>query len=112
MKTEQLQKLVIAALEEVKARDIEILDVRELTDMTDVMIVATGTSSQHVKSLASFVGAECKKNGVMPIGVEGDDVGDWVVVDLGDVLVHAMLPDARNFYGLEQLWSKSRVKPE
>lgn len=108
MKLEKLEKLVINALEDVKARDIKVQDVKDLTDMTDIMVFASGTSKQHVKSLAANVVTECKKNGLQPLGVEGDDVGEWVVVDCGDLLVHVLLPEMRDFYSLEQFWSVNR----
>jgi ribosome-associated protein len=111
MKSDELTKIVIAALEEVKAVDVIIKDVTAITDIADVMVFASGTSSRQVKSLASNVVEKVKKAGVMPVGVEGEDTGDWVLVDLGDVLVHVMLPEVRNLYALEQLWS-GEIRPE
>lgn len=105
MNIEQLQKVVIDALEDLKAKEITVLDVTQVTDVTDTMIFVTGTSNRHVKSLASNISVEVKKNGVQPIGIEGDDIGDWVLVDLGDILVHVMLPEIRDLYDLERLWS-------
>ena len=96
--------LVINALEDIKGQDIVTLDVRELTDITDTLIVASGTSNRHVKSLASNVSMEAKKQGMRPLGVEGEDAGEWVLVDFGDVVVHVMLPATRDFYDLERLW--------
>lgn len=105
MKSEQLAELVVAALDDVKARDTVVLDVRGMTGVTDYMIVSSGTSNRHVKSLANNVIDEAKQKGIRTIGVEGDNVGEWVLVDFGDVVVHVMLPDARTFYDIERLWS-------
>ena len=105
MNKAQLKELVINALEDLKAKDITVLDVSEVTDMTDTMIFVSGTSNRHVKSLADNVTMEAKKAGMQPLGVEGQDTGDWVLVDLGDVLVHVMLPEIRDMYDLEKLWS-------
>ena len=108
METEALKKLVIDALDDLKAVNTVSIDVSALTDVMDHMIVTSGTSSRHVKSLASNVGVEAKKLGMHPIGIEGGDVGEWVLVDFGDVVVHVMQPAARDFYDLERLW----VNPE
>ncbi len=104
MKSEQLCKLVINALEEIKARDIVKLDVRELTTVTDYMIVASGTSNRHVKALADAVAEKASAAKHRPIGIEGADGSEWVLLDLQDVLVHVMLPRVREFYNLEKLW--------
>ena len=105
MNSEQLSDLVIDALEEVKARDIVKLDVRKLTTVTDYMIVASGTSNRHVKALADAVAEKSREAGHRPIGVEGTDGSEWVLLDLQDTLVHVMLPRVREFYNLEKLWS-------
>ena len=110
MNSEQLCDLVIDALEEVKAKDIVKLDVRELTTVTDYMIVASGTSNRHVKALAEAVAEKSRAAGHRPAGIEGADGGEWVLLDLGDALVHVMLPRVREFYNLEKLWLLSPVK--
>ncbi|GAA0210332.1 ribosome silencing factor [Kangiella japonica] len=104
MQVEQLKNVVVEQLEDLKAKDISVLDVRELSSVTDYMIVASGTSNRHVKSVAHNLVSEMKDQGVMPLGVEGDDVSEWVLVDLGDVVVHIMLAQTRDFYQLEKLW--------
>ena len=95
------------ALDDLKALDVTVLDVRHLTTVTDTMVVACGRSDRHVRAIAAAVVDKCKKEGHRPIGVEGEKVGDWVLVDLGDVVVHVMLPRAREFYNLEKLWTLS-----
>lgn len=104
MAVEQLKTLVIDALEEVKGRDITTLDVRGISGVTDYMVVCSGTSNRHVKSLADNVWVEAKKAGFTPMGMEGQQTAEWVLVDFGDVVVHVMLPEARLFYDLERLW--------
>lgn len=104
MNTQGLLDLVLMTLDEGKARDIEVLDVRRKTSMTDFMVVASGTSERHVRSIAMHVAEESKKHEMMPIGMEGEDVGEWVLVDLGEVIVHVMKPQTREFYQLEKLW--------
>ena len=97
-------QVVAGALDDLKALDVSLLDVRHLTTVTDTMIVASGRSDRHVRAIADAVVEKCKKEGHRPIGVEGKNVGEWVLVDLGDVVVHVMLPRAREFYNLEKLW--------
>lgn len=104
MNADSLLQLVLTTLDDGKGRDITVVDVRGKTSMTDFMVVASGTSERHVKSLAGHVTEEAKKNEAPPLGVEGDDVGEWVLVDLGDVIVHVMKPQIRDFYQLEKLW--------
>ena len=100
-----LLKTVHAAVEELKAKDVVEIDVRGKSSVTDQMVVASGTSSRHVKSIADEVVKKAKHAGNPPIGVEGQREGEWVLVDLGDVIVHVMLPRTREFYGLERLWT-------
>mgnify|MGYP006053359377 FL=1 len=104
MPSEDLVKLAITALEEIKAQDITTIDVRGKTSITDFMLIASGTSSRHVKSLVENVLEKVKEQGVRPIGTEGMDTGEWALLDLGDIVVHVMLPTAREFYDLERLW--------
>jgi len=104
MATEELKQLVINALEDLKAERIVELDVRDKTDVTDYIIVASGNSSRHVKSIANNVATEAKKAGHPPLGVEGETDGEWMLVDLADVVVHVMQPQIREFYDLESLW--------
>ena len=100
-----LRKQVLAALDELKAKDVKEIDVRGKTSIADVLIIASGTSTRHVKSLADEVVRFVKKAGMMPLGVEGEKEAEWVLVDLGDIIVHVMLPRIREFYGLERLWT-------
>ncbi len=105
MQAEQLKLLVIEALEEIKADNIEVLDVTNMTDFTDFMIIATGKSTRQVKALANEVVMKAKAAGVQPLGVEGQEVGEWALVDLGDVITHVMTAQTRMMYNLEKLWS-------
>ncbi len=105
MNSEELSDLVIDALEEIKGLEIIKLDVRKMTTVTDWMIVASGTSSRHVQALVDNVAATAKAAGHRPSGIEGESGGEWVLLDLQDALVHVMLPNVREFYNLEKLWS-------
>ena len=105
MKANEMKDLVVGALEDLKGVQISVLDVHEKTSVTDWMIIVSGTSNRHVKSLADNAVLQAKKKGVLPIGVEGEQAGEWVLVDFGDVVLHVMLPAARDFYNLEKLWS-------
>jgi len=107
MNSEELCKLIIDALEDVKARDIVCLDVRDMTTVTDYMVVASGTSNRHVKALVDNVAEKARESGHRPIGVEGEEGSEWVLLDLQDAIVHVMLPKVREFYNLEKLWSIS-----
>ena len=106
-----LLRQVLHALEELKARDVKEIDVRGKTGITDYMVIASGTSNRHVKSIADEVVKQAKQAGVMPLGVEGEREAEWVLVDLGDVVVHVMLPRTREFYGLERLWTIGDATP-
>ncbi len=105
MQANELKLLVIDALEDIKAEDIQVLDVTAMTDVTDFMIIATGKSTRQVKALANEVVVQAKAAGVQPLGAEGEDVGEWALVDLGDVIAHIMTPQTRATYNLEKLWS-------
>lgn len=99
-------KIVATAVADMKAIDVRMLDVRGLTDVTDFMVIASGTSDRHVRSIAERVLQHAKANGVRPFGVEGERDGEWVLVDLPEVMVHVMLPRVREFYSLEELWDR------
>lgn len=102
---EILRKRVLDALEELKAKDVREIDVRGKTSIADTLFIASGTSARHVKSIADEVIKFAKAAGVMPLGVEGQLEAEWVLVDLGDIIVHVMMPRIREFYGLERLWT-------
>jgi ribosome-associated protein len=102
---EYLRQQVLVALDELKAKDVHEIDVRGKTSIADILIIASGTSTRHVKSLADEVVRFAKKAGMLPLGVEGQREAEWVLVDLGDIIVHVMLPRIREFYGLERLWT-------
>lgn len=102
---ERLRALVLKALDDLKAKDIQEIDVRGKSSVTDLMVVVSGTSSRHVKSIADEVVKQAKHASMPPIGVEGLREGEWVLVDLGDIIVHVMLPRTREFYALERLWT-------
>lgn len=101
---EEIASRAVAALEDAKAQDIRLIDVRKLTSMTDFMIIASGTSDRHVRSVATNLVEAMKQSGHRPLGIEGENDGEWVLVDLQDALVHVMLPRVRDFYNLEKLW--------
>lgn len=107
MNSEQLSDLVVDALDDTKGQDIVKLDVRDMTTVTDYMVVASGTSNRHVQALVENVAEKASAVGHKPIGVEGESGGEWVLLDLQDTLVHVMLPKVREFYNLEKLWSLS-----
>jgi len=104
MKSEKLRDIAVEALKEMKGSDITIMDVRSLTSITDYMIICTGRSSRHAKALAETVVIKAKENKASVVRTEGDREGDWILVDLGDAVIHIMLPAARTFYSLEDLW--------
>ncbi len=103
--SEALKTLVVDALDGLKAWDIKVIDVRDRSSITDFMVIASGTSNRHVKALSERVEEAARAHGVRPLGVEGADGAEWILVDLGDLIVHLMLPQTRAFYNLEKLWS-------
>lgn len=105
MNSEELKDLIIDALDDAKGVEAVALDVTELTDVTDYMVIVTGTSNRHVRSMADRVIESCREHGERPLGVEGEDAGEWVLLDMTDVVVHVMLAAARELYDLERLWS-------
>ncbi len=104
-----LRDVVVKALEDMKAFDIKLLDVRGLTQVADFMIIASGTSDRHVRSVAERVVERTKQAGFRPFGVEGKEDSDWVLIDLSECIVHVMLPRAREFYALEKLWDMAEA---
>lgn len=118
MHIDTLKTLAVDALEELKAKDIGLLDVSRLTSVTDLMVIASGTSTRHVAALANNVVEKAKSAGLQPLGVEGENGSDWVLVDLGELVIHVMLPETRQLYDLERLWAdlpsdtESLIKPE
>ena len=110
MQIDDLIKTVEGALEELKAKDVVRIDVRELTGVTDYMIIASGGSNRQVGALADNVIEKAKAAGTRPLGVEGKDSGEWVLVDLGDIVVHIMQPATRQFYDLERLWQSAESR--
>jgi ribosome silencing factor RsfS/YbeB/iojap len=105
-----LTQVVLAALEDMKAVNVKAMDVRGITDITDMMVVASGTSDRHVKSIADRVVQRCKEAGYRPLGIEGERDGEWVLLDLNDVVLHVMLPRVREFYALEKLWENGAAR--
>lgn len=104
---QQCLTLAQEALDDVKAKNITVLNVAELTEVMDYIVIADATSKRHVRALADHVGIEAKKAGFTPLGREGDKDSDWTLVDLGSIVVHVMTPEARQFYDLEGLWSSA-----
>jgi ribosome-associated protein len=105
MHREMLQKIAVAALEDIKARDIEVIDVRPQTSLYDTMVIASADSNRQVKALANHVRDRLKEAGATILGVEGEQVGEWILVDAGDIVVHVMQPAVRTYYNLEELWA-------
>ncbi|WP_092512631.1 ribosome silencing factor [Xenorhabdus mauleonii] len=101
----ELQQFVIDKLEDSKAQDIVSIDVRGKSSITDCMVICTGTSNRHLMSVADNLVDDCRQVGIMPLGVEGQGISDWIVVDLGEIMVHVMQEDSRRMYELEKLWS-------
>ena len=110
MRLNKIQKTAVTALEDIKARDITVLDVRKLTSLYDTLIIASADSNRQVKSLAHHVRDKLKDAGSTIIGTEGEDGGEWVLVDAGDIVVHIMQPTVRAYYNLEELWTPPVVK--
>lgn len=110
-KLSALARIAVDALDDLKGQQITVLEVQKLTTVTDTMIICTGTSNRHVKSLAQNVAEDAKKAGYRPLGIEGADTGEWVLVDLGGVVVHVMQAQARAFYQLEKLWTVEEDEP-
>jgi ribosome-associated protein len=106
MNCKELEQVVVVALEDMKARDITSIDVRGKTSVTDIMVIASGGSTRQIKALADSVVVKVKEQGVSLLGVEGEQDSGWVLVDIGDVVVHVMLPETRDFYNLEKLWGE------
>lgn len=106
MQAEQLRNFVIDKADDMKARDIQVLDVHDKTSVADFMVVCSGNSKTHVRSIAEHVATEAKHAGIPPLGVEGGEQSEWVLVDLGDVVLHVMQESIRDFYQLEKLWSQ------
>ncbi len=111
MNKKQTTDLALKALDDLKALDVRVLDVGEKSTITEVMIIATGTSTRHVKAIADNLALEAKRQGNQPLGIEGDNGSDWVLIDLLDVVVHVMLQQTRDFYNLEKLWD-TETTPE
>ena len=112
MKVDEVKQLAITALEDLKAEDITVLDVLGKTTVTDWIIVASGSSSRHVKSIANSVISSARQAGSPPLGFEGEAEGEWVLVDLGDVIVHVMQRQVREYYDLESLWSVDAMQQQ
>lgn len=110
LQSTQILDIAIKALEDLKAVDTVSIHVTELTSVTDDMVITTGTSSQHVKAIANNLRVEAKKAGVAIFGMEGEDNGQWILADLGDVVVHIMQQETREYYQLEKLWSVTESK--
>jgi ribosome-associated protein len=108
MRLNKLQKTAVTALEDIKARDIAVLDVRKLTSLFATLLIASAESNRQVKALANHVRDKLKEAGATIIGVEGEETGEWVLVDAGDIVVHIMQPAVRAYYNLEELWGPGR----
>ena len=102
-----LDKEISAMLEDLKAEDIVSLNVKNKSSVTDMMIIASGRSTRHVKSISDNIIKKLKKNKIKPLGIEGYSKSEWILIDFGDVLVHVMHPETREFYSLEKLWDES-----
>ncbi|CAK0755370.1 Ribosomal silencing factor RsfS [Gammaproteobacteria bacterium] len=107
MHAEQLKNFAVEALDDLKGKEIEVLDVRGNSTVTDFMVMASGSSDRQVKGLANHLIHKAKEQGIRPLGIEGERIGEWILVDLGDVVVHVMQPHIRAFYNLETLWGNN-----
>ena len=105
MNSDELSRVIETALDDMKAKDVVRLDVRDMTTVTDYMIIASGTSKRHVQAIAENVAEKVKQAGQSALGIEGEEGGEWILLDLQDALVHVMLPRVPEFYNLEKLWS-------
>jgi ribosome-associated protein len=110
MAATQLENIAVAALEDIKGKDIRVLDVRKLTSLYDTLVIASGDSSRQVKALADNVVEKLRAAGAHIVGVEGEQASEWILVDAGDVVVHVMQPAVRNYYNLEELWSAPALR--
>lgn len=104
MQGDELKDFIISQLEEIKAKEIKVIPIAEKSTIADYMVICSGTSTRHVKSIAIQLIKELKERSLPPIGVEGEDSAEWVLVDSGDVITHVMLPTTRDYYQLEKLW--------
>jgi len=102
---DRLLNIVTGAIDDMKGVDMTVIDVRDMTSITDRMVITSGTSSRHVNSIADNVALKAKQAGYPPLGIEGGKAAEWILIDLGDVVVHVMMPSAREFYALEKLWA-------
>jgi ribosome-associated protein len=110
MRLNKIQKTAVSALDDIKARDVTVLDVRKLTSLTDTMIIASAESNRQVKALARHVRDRLKETGATIIGVEGEEAGEWVLVDAGNIIIHIMQPAVRAHYNQEELWAPPAAK--
>ena len=110
MRLNKLQQTAVTALEDIKARDIKVLDVRKLTSFYDTLVIASADSNRQAKALAHHVRDKLKEAGAPILGIEGEEAGEWVLVDCGDIVVHVMQPAIRAYYKLEELWTAPRSR--
>lgn len=106
MQAEQLRDFVVDKIDDMKGREVKVIDVKDQTDIAEYMVICSGNSKTHVRSIANYVATEAKHHGVLPLGVEGHELSEWVLVDLGDVVVHVMQESIRDYYELEKLWGR------
>lgn len=105
MQPNELVTFIQEKIDDLKGRDTVVLDLKNKSSVTDFMVICSGTSNRHTRSIAEHIATEIKKTGLQPLGIEGGSSGEWVLLDLGDVVVHVMLEDSRNYYQLEKLWA-------